>query len=98
MHSIKQPEAGRSSPDVPHPRRPFLDTHLLVVVSANLTFKTTTTEALMWVTDLQSGEPMADVPLTVYDDNFQVIGQGSSDADGLLKLDVPVRENLEEAR
>lgn len=85
------------SPDVPHPSRPFLDAHLLVVVSANLTFKTTTSEALMWVTDLQSGEPLADVPLTVYDQSFRAIGQGSSDAGGLLMLDVsPPKDPWEE--
>jgi uncharacterized protein YfaS (alpha-2-macroglobulin family) len=77
------------TPDIPHPRDPFLDTRLLVVASANLTFKTTTNEALIWVTDLASGAPLAGVPLTVYDEFFQAVGQGMSDADGLLKLDVP---------
>ena len=77
------------APDISHSTRPFLDTRLLVVVDANLTFKTTTNEALMWVTDLESGEPMADVPLTVYDDNFRPIGQGETNTEGLLMLDVP---------
>ena len=77
------------TPGIPHPRNPFLDTHLLVVVNANITFKTTASEALMWVTELQSGEPMANVPLTVYDQNFQKIAQGTSDSKGLLALDVP---------
>jgi uncharacterized protein YfaS (alpha-2-macroglobulin family) len=77
------------TPDISHPWRPFLATRFLVVVSANLTFKTTTNEALIWVTDLESGEPMAGVPLTVYDERFRPIGQGSSDADGLLMLNVP---------
>jgi uncharacterized protein YfaS (alpha-2-macroglobulin family) len=77
------------TPDISHSWSSFLDTHLLVVVSANLTFKTTGSEALTWVTDLQSGKPMRDVPLTVYDHNFRGIGQGKSDSDGLLVLDVP---------
>ncbi len=77
------------TPDFSHSSRPFLDTRLLVVVDANLTFKTTTNEALIWVTDLQSGEPLANIPLTVYDENFRAIGQGESDAEGLLMLDVP---------
>ncbi|MCK4693332.1 MAG: hypothetical protein KAT23_06855, partial [Anaerolineales bacterium] len=77
------------SPDIPHLYRPFLATRLLVVASANLTFKTTTNEALIWVTDLQSGKPLARVPLTVYDEYFQPVGQGVSDANGLLMLDVP---------
>lgn len=77
------------SPDIPHSYRPFLATRLLVVASANLTFKTTTNEALIWVTDLQSGKPLAGVPLTVYDEYFQAVGHGVSDANGLLMLDVP---------
>jgi uncharacterized protein YfaS (alpha-2-macroglobulin family) len=86
------------SPDIPHTRNPFLDTRLLVVASANLTFKTTTNEALIWVTDLQSGTPLSGVPLTVYDERFLVVGQGTSDADGLLKLDVPTPSEPYEER
>jgi uncharacterized protein YfaS (alpha-2-macroglobulin family) len=81
------------TPDISHQWQPFLSTRLLVVANANLTFKTTTNEALVWVTDLQSGESLSDIPLTVYDENFHDIGNGFSDADGLLKLDIPTPTN-----
>src|SRR3990172_11058927 len=67
-----------------------MDTRLLVVASASLTFKTTGSEALIWVTDLQNGEPLSGVPITVYNERFRPVGQGVSDADGLLKVAVPV--------
>lgn len=77
------------SPTIPHEGSPFLDRRLVVVSGANLTFKTTTNEALVWVTDLQSGEPIAGVPLIVYDKDFREIGSGSSDSDGLAIMQVP---------
>src|SRR3990172_3357069 len=80
---------GLDSPDITNRPTPFLDTRILVVVGANLTFKTTTNEALIWVTDLTSGQPQSGVPMTVYDKRFRAVGQGVSDQDGLLILDVP---------
>ena len=86
------------TPDIPHPYSPYLDNRLLVVASANLTFKTTANEALAWVTDLQSGEPLPDVPLTIYDEGFRSVGRGVTDADGLLQVDVPVPAKPEDER
>jgi uncharacterized protein YfaS (alpha-2-macroglobulin family) len=63
------------SQDVPQIPQPFLDVRLLVVANANLTFKSSTTQALMWLTDLQSGQPMEGAPLTVYDKGFNPIGE-----------------------
>jgi uncharacterized protein YfaS (alpha-2-macroglobulin family) len=81
------------TPDISHPWQTFLSTRLLVVADVNLTFKSTTNEALIWVTDLQSGEPLSGVPLTVYDDSFRKVANGLSDVNGLLKLDVPTPAN-----
>lgn len=67
----------------------FIDNRLLIVASANLAFKTTATEALMWLTDLASGEPIEGASLTVYDENFQPIDQGVTDSEGLLYMTVP---------
>jgi uncharacterized protein YfaS (alpha-2-macroglobulin family) len=77
---------GMDSPQVPHPNSPYADTRLLVVSTANAAFKTTSSEALTWLTDLQSGNPLSGVNLTVYDQDFQPIGSSQSDADGLVYL------------
>lgn len=65
---------------------PFDTSRIFIVASANLTLKTTSTEALMWVTDLNSGAPMDGIPLSVYDSQGRQLGQGTTDADGLLFL------------
>jgi alpha-2-macroglobulin len=76
----------------------YLDTRLLVVSDANVTFKSTQTEGLMWVTDLDTGTPLADVSLGVYDSYFKLIGQGATNSSGLLKLDLPQPERSYDIR
>lgn len=74
------------SPQVPHETR-HLQGQALIVASANLTLKTTTSEALIWLTDLTSGRPLADVPVVLYDDRFNPIFDGTTDENGLLYQD-----------
>jgi uncharacterized protein YfaS (alpha-2-macroglobulin family) len=74
------------SPQVEHERR-HLQTQPLLVATANLTLKTTATEAMIWLTDLNSGQPLADVPVTFYDENFREIFQETTDSDGLIYRD-----------
>ncbi len=59
---------------------------LLIVSGMNLSLKRTETEALVWVTDLKSGQPLAGQPLTLYDTNGKVLGSGKSDKDGIWRL------------
>ncbi len=77
-----------NSPEIPS-RGPHIDNRLLVIAEANLTFKSTQTEALLWLTDLDSGNPLSDITLSVYDYQFNEIGVGSTDSNGLLFLDLP---------
>ena len=76
-----------SSPDSRNTSR-----QLLVVTDTNLTLKNTQTEALIWATDLQDGQPVADVALTVYDANGRAIADTSTDADGVAVTDLPRQE------
>ena len=77
---------GMDAPGIRHDGQ-FLDTRLLVVATDNITFKSTNSEALLWVTDLNTGLPVSGVSLTVYQKDFQSIGQGVTDTNGLLVLD-----------
>jgi uncharacterized protein YfaS (alpha-2-macroglobulin family) len=77
------------TPQISH-KNPFLDTRLLVMANANLTFKTTQNEALVWLTDLDSGAPLEGVSLSVYDEDYRTIRQGSTNANGLLELELPL--------
>ncbi len=64
----------------------YVDTRLLLVSTANLAFKSAADEELVWLTDLESSEPLPGVPIVAYDNNFNPIGQGETGADGSLKL------------
>ena len=68
----------------------YLDTRLIVISDANLTFKTTQTEGLMWLTDLDTGDPLSDITLKVFDDQFKEVGTGSTNSNGLFYLELPV--------
>ena len=57
--------------------------HVLLVSDMNVTLKTSDDEALVWVTDLQTGQPVAGVTVDVYDRNGDVVGSGTTDADGV---------------
>jgi alpha-2-macroglobulin len=61
------------------------DKHLLVVSSLNLALKRTETEALVWVTDLKSGKPTANIPITLYDSSGKSLASGAADRDGVYR-------------
>ena len=81
-----------------HHETRVLDARIVMQGTANLTLKTTTSEAMVWLTDLTSGAPLANAPVQIYDPGFQVIGQGSTDAKGLLHLSLPVPSDPPEYR
>lgn len=89
---------GLISPDVPHPNSPFVDQRQLVVTSANLTFKSSSTDGLVWLTDMESGKPLQGVPVTIYDKRFNPIGNGTTGTDGSLYLKLPPPADPYEAR
>jgi uncharacterized protein YfaS (alpha-2-macroglobulin family) len=72
------------SPQFVNKSGPFTDVRLVAVVAANLSLKTTDTEALVWLTDLTTGDPIQGAPVTIYDTNFKPVGKGTTDKDGLV--------------
>ncbi len=75
-----------NSPEVTY-NLPYADNRLLIVANASLNLKTSATDGLVWLTGLASGEPVNNAPIKIYDDNLKLIGEGKTDADGLLYLD-----------
>ncbi len=59
--------------------------HFLVVSSLNLALKHTETEALVWATDLKSGKPVANIPITLYDSSGRSLATGRVDKDGIYR-------------
>ncbi|MEW6030767.1 MAG: Ig-like domain-containing protein, partial [Chloroflexota bacterium] len=60
---------------------------VFVVATHNLTLKTTNTEALAWVVDLESGKPQSNVSVTFYDQYFNEVDTVKTDKDGLAYTD-----------
>jgi len=77
---------------------PYVDTRLIIVAHGNATFKTTQTESLIWYTDLESGKPVEGVNLVVYDKYFRPLGEGETDANGLVSMELPSPEDPYEPR
>ena len=68
----------------------FYQVSLLIVATDNVTFKATSTEGLAWVTDLETGKPQANVPVTFYtfdNNSFRQAGKTvTTDQNGLAYL------------
>ncbi|MBL8157181.1 MAG: hypothetical protein JNM70_23615, partial [Anaerolineae bacterium] len=70
--------------------------HVLVVGTANLTMKSTVDSLLIWATDVQSGLPLANQPISVYAAGSRdtPIATGMTDADGLMQVSLSRRVDL----
>lgn len=68
--------------------------HMMIVATANVTFKYSSDTALAWVTDLESGEPVVGVQVAFYDRLFNEVARSVTDADGLAQATIPTLENL----
>ncbi|NDJ86574.1 MAG: hypothetical protein GYB66_11855, partial [Chloroflexi bacterium] len=64
----------------------------LSVTSANLTVKRGPNEALVWVTDMPSAEPVQETTVTIYHKG-QAIARGQTDAEGVFKAPTSLPES-----
>jgi uncharacterized protein YfaS (alpha-2-macroglobulin family) len=64
---------------------------MMVVSGLNLTLKQSQTEALVWATDLKSGQVVADLPVSFWDE-FDSLGQGKTGRDGVLQIEYEKRD------
>lgn len=72
--------------------------HFMVVADANLTYKASFDESLVWLTDLDSGQPVSGAAVRFYDNNFNQVAEGTTGADGTLELETPHEDDLWENR
>ncbi len=76
------------SPDVAPDRHYYNPRHILVVSDLNLTLKAGPDQALVWATDLATGEPVADLTLAVNEMRRGEIGRVTTDVDGVARLEL----------
>jgi len=89
---------GLDAPEVTHTSSTFADYRIITVAGSNLTFKSGSTDALVWLTDLETGKPQAGVPVTVYNKNLSVLGSANTDGDGLARFNLPEADDPYESR
>lgn len=68
--------------------------HFMIVVTDNLTLKTSFDEALVWLTDLQSGQPVEGVEVTLHDTALNESSTATTDASGVAELEGVTDEGL----
>ncbi|MFQ5612238.1 MAG: Ig-like domain-containing protein [Anaerolineae bacterium] len=77
------------SPDIdPDRRYRYGRRHLLVVSEINLTVKSGQRDALVWATNLASGQPVKDLPLTFFDNDLNRLGAATTGPDGVARLEL----------
>jgi uncharacterized protein YfaS (alpha-2-macroglobulin family) len=83
-----------SAPEIQAKNRDYRPSRYMFVKSQlSLVLKQTGSEALVWATDLASGQPVAELPVTLYKQTSQIGKPGVTDADGLfVAQDLEVKE------
>jgi uncharacterized protein YfaS (alpha-2-macroglobulin family) len=71
------------------PEASFPERHLLVVSPFNVVLKSSPGQALVWVTDLESGKPVSRADVAVYNGKGEQVANGRTNSDGLADLDLP---------
>ena len=66
---------------------PHLQAQVMLMSTTNVVLKTTATEAMIWVTDLNTGQPLPHVPVTLYRENFSPLFETTTDEFGLVFRD-----------
>jgi len=79
---------GMNAPEIPTTSI-FTDARMVLVADANLVLKVSTGEALAWVTGLESGQPIQDLTVTLYDAGNKRVGEANTGADGLARVELP---------
>lgn len=75
------------SPTVSHEGNKYAQAELIIVSTANLVLKTTPSEAMLWLTDLTTGQGVRGVPLVLYDANSNEVFRANTNEDGIVYVE-----------
>lgn len=63
----------------------------MAVVNNSITVKRMSDELMIWVTDMQTGEPVVEQQVTIYSEG-QEVARGTTDSEGVLRLQLQARD------
>ena len=63
--------------------------HFVMVATAAINVKSSPNEVLAWVTDVQTGAPIANASLSIFERGRGQVASGVTDADGLMEVRLP---------
>ena len=73
--------------------RLYNSTYFLVVSNLQVTYKASATDALVWVVDLRTNLPLANAPVTIFDEDGKALASGQTGPDGTFTTDLVPKEN-----
>lgn len=82
IYSLRIWEAGAQSGDSPV---------YIVASHANLVFKFSATDALVWATDVRDGMPFVDETVFIYDESGALLASGQTDTNGMWRGSFPAQ-------
>ncbi|MCB0017856.1 MAG: Ig-like domain-containing protein, partial [Anaerolineales bacterium] len=75
------------------------DTLDFFVATTNLIIKSSASQSLIWATDLVTGEPVAGLPIRLFDQGMKLLATGQTDSSGLVTFEeLPPLESYRESR
>lgn len=72
--------------------------HFLVVANANIITKMSIDSITIWATDIQTGLPIANASIGIYDRRYSEVARGTTDENGMLYLDLPRTDDVYDRR
>ena len=63
----------------------------IVASHANLVFKLSATDALVWATDVRSGMPFVDETVSIFDETGTLLNSGKTDVNGVWRGEIPAQ-------
>ncbi len=78
------------------PGSSYPQTLTLGIVTANLTVKRGTDEALIWVTDIETAEPISNLPISLYRYDGSLFTSGMTGPDGVFRAPVDLSSQVED--
>ncbi|MFK7802516.1 MAG: Ig-like domain-containing protein [Anaerolineae bacterium] len=75
-----------NSSSIPKRGQRHNDARPIIIANGNLTLKTTANEAFAWLTSLDTGAPISGQEVILYNEDFEVVSQATTDADGIANM------------